>query len=366
VTLAGGNNHHIYGNHFGPGLYSGADDLAGGDWNVLVVGDATTGVQIGGHDPAERNTIAGAAIGIQIAGIGANHSVINNYVGTTRSGNATSNDVRNGRGVILAGTGTLMLDNLVSGNSTGIVVEGQDNVLVLNRVGVKALGLCLPPCVPDFALPNIDGVRFGGGANGDAIGNTFWANTVAYNSVYGVVLHPDAQNNTLAANRIHDNGFIGIDLHDPDGVNPNDNDVLVGDGVANDGQNYPVLAFAGGGKREGRVSGTLSSHPGDGFRIEVFSSPACDDSGHGQGQSYHGTATVTVPSGGFGQNGTVQFEFALPSASGVGNLEGRAITATATDAGGDTSEFSACVEYECDVIFAHDLETSVADSCAAP
>lgn len=365
VLLAGGSGHYLHGNHFGAGLFSGATDLVAGDWNVLVVGDATSGVQIGGSDPAERNTVAGAGVGIQITGAGGDHAILNNYIGTARSGNASSSALRNGRGILLTGNDTLVLDNLVSGNGTGIVVEGSDNVLVSNRIGLKALAFCFdPPCPPSaFAVPNIDGVRIGGGASA-ATGNVFWANTVAYNSVYGVLLRPDAQHNTLTANRIHDNGFIGIDLHDPDGVSPNDNDALVLGNVANGGQNYPVLAFAGGGLAAGRVRGSLSTRPGAGYRIELFSNPGCDGSGHGEGRVYHGAATVSVPAGPVvGFNGTVQFDLALPVASGVASLDGRAITATVTDADGDTSEFSACIAYDCDQIFAHDLDSASAASC---
>ncbi len=62
------------------------------------------------------------------------------------------------------------------------------------------------------------------------------------------------------------------------------------------------------------------------------------------------TVTVTVPQG--IDEGIGTFDFAFTTLPTLPLSNGNAITATATDPAGDTSEFSACVSYLNDVIFA--------------
>jgi len=51
---------------------------------------------------------------------------------------------------------------------------------------------------------------------------------------------------------------------------------------------------------------------------------------------------------------------------GAANLADRFITLTATNTNGDTSEYSACMVYVCDQIFAQAFDNSLADTCPAP
>jgi hypothetical protein len=69
------------------------------------------------------------------------------------------------------------------------------------------------------------------------------------------------------------------------------------------------------------------------FRLQFFASPSCDSSGNGEGQTFIGEANLMT-----GPNCTNGFAlgFDVPVAPGS------AITATATDPAGNTSEFSAC------------------------
>jgi len=59
-----------------------------------------------------------------------------------------------------------------------------------------------------------------------------------------------------------------------------------------------------------------------------------------------------LPTPGIGDQGTANFSPTIKLAL----LGGRSITATTTDAAGDTSEFSACLTYVDDTIFADDFE----------
>jgi hypothetical protein len=122
---------------------------------------------------------------------------------------------------------------------------------------------------------------------------------------------------------------LGIDLGG-DGVTPNDaGDADTG---ANNRQNFPVLTGVFSGPGTTIVQGALDSAPSNSaypLVIEFFHSPSCDPSGHGEGRTFIGALSVSGP-GPFASTLSV----AVPS--------GEVLTATATDADGNTSEFSAC------------------------
>jgi hypothetical protein len=80
------------------------------------------------------------------------------------------------------------------------------------------------------------------------------------------------------------------------------------------------------------VAGVLRSTPSASFTIDFYASPSPDSSGFGEGARWLGALTVlTNPAG------IANFARVLPASTTVGE----AITATATDALGNTSEFSA-------------------------
>jgi hypothetical protein len=78
----------------------------------------------------------------------------------------------------------------------------------------------------------------------------------------------------------------------------------------------------------------LNSAPSTSFRVEFFSNATCDPSGNGEGQTFIGFANVTTDGAGNASFGPLSF--AASNAQPV-------ITATATDPGNNTSEFSACL-----------------------
>ena len=81
----------------------------------------------------------------------------------------------------------------------------------------------------------------------------------------------------------------------------------------------------------GGIQGTLNSRPVIPYTVEYFISENCDPSGNGEGESLVGSVSVTTDGAG---NATLPF---FPIGAGV------LVTATATSATGDTSEFSNCV-----------------------
>ena len=113
------------------------------------------------------------------------------------------------------------------------------------------------------------------------------------------------------------------------------NDVGDGDTGPNNLQNFPVITAAMSAGGTTTVQGTLNSTANTQFRIEFFANPTCDDSGNGQGQTFLGSTTVNTDA-----SGNTTFNPTLATAAG----NGFAITATATNPTGNTSEFSACFQ----------------------
>jgi hypothetical protein len=103
-------------------------------------------------------------------------------------------------------------------------------------------------------------------------------------------------------------------------------------GLANLGQNYPVPTQAVSGPYATGISGTLDSRPNSVFLLEFFADAMPAISGHGEGQIWLGDKTVTT-----GADCTTAFVALLTNPVPAGCV----ITATATDAANNTSEFAA-------------------------
>ncbi|MFN2386674.1 MAG: hypothetical protein ABR576_10380 [Thermoanaerobaculia bacterium] len=185
---------------------------------------------------ADNTTIRGNRIGTNAAGTAA---LPNNFgIDVVNSDNATI------AGNLISGNNGLgvFVNNLV----TGAVVQG--NVIGLAADGVTPLG------------NGSDGVRLNTTSTTDNLfgGTTPGAgNVIAHNGDAGI--WNLGLRNRFLGNSIHSNGGIGID-NNGGGVTPNDAaDADTGSG--NDGQNFPVLTFAGRVGPNVSVQGTLNSRP---------------------------------------------------------------------------------------------------------
>ena len=107
---------------------------------------------------------------------------------------------------------------------------------------------------------------------------------------------------------------------------------LDADAGANLQQNHPVLdpAFSGGSS----VSGTLDSVADALFVVDVFATAACDPSGHGEGAELLASLAVAT-------DATGHADFVTSLARSV-DTASEVLSAIATDAAGNTSEFSPC------------------------
>jgi titin len=295
------------------------------------------GIQVGGRTPGAGNVISGNSDAGVIVAFTANTIIEGNLVGTTAAGNAAlpnrfgvecEADLSTSVGGTEPGAG-----NVISGNTLdGVLIffNAAKDTVTRNFIGTDATGR----------------VPLGNGRNGVTIrlasnGNTIGAasadagNNIAFNGSAGVAVGFDATDsssgNSILRNSIHDNAGLGIDLGS-NGVTPND--PADADAGPNGLQNFPVLTSAVSTAGVLTVTGSLDSVANTTFIVELFSSSSCDPSGYGEGQSFLGTVSVTTDAA-----GRTTFQAAVPTPAGSAGF----VTATATDPGGNTSEFSACI-----------------------
>ena len=259
-----------------------------------------------------------------------NASISRCYLGTDFTGlSARPNNV----GVLLSGgSGAHVNGCLIAGNhKRGIEISDYNqSVITGNYIGTDKTGA--------VALTNGDsGVSIHNASAGNTIGfqpasnctlPTHGPNVIAFNTGDGVeIAGLGCTGNRIASNIIFSNTGLGIDL-ESDGVTANDN--LDGDGGANLRQNFPVLVSIAGNTLHGYLKSAANSTYG----VQFFWNPTCDPSTNGEGKQYLGYAGAVTADA----TGLAVFTFTCGTIPAGGFL-----TALATDANGNTSEFSKCM-----------------------
>lgn len=314
----------IQGNYLGTDA-SGVVGL--GDGNAVVIDNAANN-QVGGGSAGEGNLISGhpfSAVVIQNAGATGN-TVRGNTIGTNAAVNAA---LPNSRGVIVFNANRNVIGgsspgegNIISGNDIhGIELRNAHLCRVSgNKIGTDATG------VLDLGNKQHGIVII---ASTDTIGGTSdaFANVVAFNRMAGIYDSTGGQN-LIRFNKTYGNGALGIDLF-PRGIVANDS--LDGDGGANFGQNFPILDSTSVASGTTHVFGRLDSQPSSSYTIDFYYSTEADTAHFGEGRAHFASLGVTTDA-----TGRAPFDL------DVGSLvpDHLFITATATDAGGSTSEFS--------------------------
>jgi CSLREA domain-containing protein len=267
--------------------------------------------------------------------VNSNNFIEGNFIGTDPSGtvalgNLSDGILTSGSGNVIGGT-LLASRNLISGNGNGMQLAGgaSQNVIQRNLIGTAADGTT--PLGNRFA-----GVFLFSGAAETIIGTNGEPNIIAFNGGPGVFHNDSGTGNVVRFNSIHSNGGLGIDIS---GGTESLTDVTANDeGDSDTGpnnlQNFPVINSASSQGVSTTVSVRLNSKPSTQFHIDVYSSPSCDPSGHGEGERFHVEGDLTTNTSG---NGTLSL---FPATE---FLIGPYITVTATDPSGNTSEFSPCV-----------------------
>ena len=293
--------------------------------------DGATNGTVGGTSTAERNVISTNSLGIFIRGSSASgNAVAGNFIGTNSSGTAAldlgsgisiEQDAHDnviggstpGSGNVISGNGGVGV--IVSGGGTGNAVRG--NLIGTDHTGVSALGNGQAGVQVLASATAIGGTDPGEG------------NTIAHNEGGpGVSVFSGTQSSVLG-NSIHSNAGLGIDLSF-DGVTPND--AGDADPGPNNLQNFPELTSASPDNST-TVRGTLDTQPGT-YRLEFFSNSSCDPSGFGEGKTFEGSQNLVAGTG------PTPFTVVLSNTLPLGSF----VTATATDANGNTSELSECIE----------------------
>jgi parallel beta-helix repeat protein len=157
---------------------------------------------------------------------------------------------------------------------------------------------------------------------------SFYRGLLSFNGLDGLGVF-GSTSNRIERNSIFSNGDLGIDLaggtESTSGATANDaGDTDTG---PNNLQNKPVLSSAVTSSGSTTIEGRLNSTPDKTFTLQFFSNPSNDN----EGRRFIGQQSVSTNS-----NGVASINFSPARAV----LVGQRITASATDSGGNTSEFS--------------------------
>ena len=283
-----------------------------------------------GLDIAASNVVVrGLAINsFRVDGIsidsGTGSRIEGNFIGTDASGaldrgNEGAVDVEEAGGKNTIGGLTPDKRNLISGNNdSAVALQGnggnkvQGNLIGVHKDGTTAMGGTATNVILQSSNNTV------GGTGPEA------SNVIANSFGRGVSIDLFSGNRILS-NSIFSNGSLGIDLR---GDGRTLNDPKDPDTGANTLQNFPVLSSAkisAGGVAT--ITGELDSTPGKSFTVHFFSNPRGED----EGKTFLGQKSVTTDA-----QGKASFTF-QPSQALAG---GQNVTATATNGGGNTSEFS--------------------------
>ena len=319
---------------------SGLDDLGNGASGVFIrraPGGRVVNNTIAGNDGFAGLAICGNA---EFCGGGDIGTPGNRAVGTVVTGNVIGLNTAgaplgNAQGITIDGAvdttvgGAVAMDrNVISSNGVGIVIFGlgpEGNHVRGNYIGTDATGTLNR----GNAGP---GVSIQSGLNNIVSGDdesSLAENLILFNTGAGIQV-TGGTGHTLRANRIGSNGGLGIDLGG-DGVTQNDGGDF--DEGPNERQNFPSIDSVMSASGSTTIMGTLNSAAQNTFRLDFFASAACDASGFGEGRTHLGSATVVTNS-----DGNASFEVSFSAALAPGDV----VTAVATDASGNTSEFSGC------------------------
>jgi hypothetical protein len=333
-------------------MFDGIRVTSGSQNNYIGVADDM-------NDAAERNLISANFWGVALEGPTSNNVVAGNFIGTDATG---SRALPNWGGI---GTDLGANNTRIGADATGNDAAGQRNVISASRFGiVLGAGLAAVPgeynsrVAGNFIGTDVTGsqplgnylagVGVSEGSYSITIGGTTaaLANTIANTTNGPGVWLGTFENGAvpttirIQGNSIHDNHGLGIDLGGdypstgPNGVTLNDS---LGHTGPNNYQDFPVLTTAVSSSSDTSITGTFTeaAEPNTTITLDFYANASEDPSGHGQGQTYLGSAQVTTDATG---NAPISVDL------GTGSLAGQWITATATDSSGNTSEFAADIQ----------------------
>jgi len=366
TASTGATGNVIIGNKIGTNAAGTAIPAEGGNTNgVLLLGASDN--TIGGASPADRNIISGNSTGVLMSGATGN-KIFGNFIGTSANGLA---DIGNSIGVFLKDAAT---NNTTGGTAPGQgnLISGNDNNFVLSSsaTGNTVAGNVIGPDINGSGvLSNGTGVRIQLGASNNIIGPR---NVISDSSNHGVRI----KDSGTTGNVVRGN-FIGTDLTGTAGVpnaldgvqiqtsaddniiggtGPGDGNVIAfngSDGVEVNGAVAPAatgnsirgnsihsnvgdeINNSFGGNTEllppiltSTVFGTVSGFACANCEVDIFSDISTD------ARFYEGSVTAAG-------DGSFTFQSEAP-------FIGSSVSATNTDASGNTSELTATLIIDSD------------------
>lgn len=329
----------VLGNFIGTDL-TGLVALANSDDGVEA-NDESDGNTIGGNASGSRNVIAGnGGDGVSLTNDSDGNFIQGNYIGLGRNGStalANGSDgvfIASGSSGNMIGGTTILVRNVISANNDdGIDIrgDGSDGNMVLgNFIGTSSGGSL------DRGNGE-DGIEISNGAENNVVGGAAdgAGNLIAFNNSDGVAVQNNGTiGNRISRNSIRDNSGLGIDLGD-DGITANDaNDPDEG---PNRIQNWPE--FIGNATLLGNsislryLVDTAMINATYPLTVEFF---VADESNR-EGRTFLAANSYV------GGEAQAEKMVTIPAPALLSNSF---IVATATDAAGNTSEFSEPIEIE--------------------
>jgi hypothetical protein len=341
---------------------------------------------VGGATVAERNLIsANGGQGVEIRGTSASGNLVaGNYIGTDLTGNVDLGNA--GNGVLInnapgntIGSAALAGRNVISGNgASGILIASSGatgNLIQSNFIGTDAAGRGVPANIVNSEIERptvttltngVDGIRIesasdniiggadagagnriaflppidggggpvagsSGGAGVSVVSNVSAAtgNLIAQNSIFVPVINVTVSGSAFVP--VVEPG-VGIDLGG-DGVTSNDA-LDTDEGGPNRLQNFPEITSVSSAGGTTTIKGAFNGAPDSTFTLEFFASRASTVADTREGQTFLTAVEVTTD-----ENGDAFFTVATAAPP-----NSQFITATATDAENNTSEFSSPVQ----------------------
>ncbi len=353
ISGADATGNRIEGNYIGTNA-EGTGNI-GNDTGISI---NAPGNFIGGSTPGTGNLISGnggpgGGYTIRLREAANGNIIQGNMIGTDRTGfKAIPNQlgdviyIRGGDNNLIGGL-LQGARNIISGNQENAVrIEGTEgneaegNKIQGNYIGTDISGK------GELGNGN-NGIVLGNLANNNLIGGTEpgSGNVIAFNKRAGVAIPGTGVNtarNAVLTNSIHSNGGLGIDLGG-NGITPNDSTAVPNELTGKDDyyfdwdegpntlQNFPVIKSITYSRNEVNITGSLRTNTNtEEYNIQFFANKLGDGSGHGEGQTYLGSADVLTNSYGIGS-----FSVTFPRSTSA-----EVFTATATNPDGNTSEFS--------------------------
>jgi hypothetical protein len=312
--------HEIIDNFIGTSLQGDAD-LGNTHEGILIANSSDNVIRGDGHG---SQVISGNARGIVI-GTGSSRNIIEgSYIGVSADasiivGNSLQGILIEGASANQVGGVAWVAHNVIGGNLQGIEITGAgstENKIEGNWIGTHGTTL--------GTLGNrLDGVRIRAGASGNFVGGAdpLAGNVIKYNARNGIRVEDNSVRNTLWSNLIAQNRDLGIDLV---------GSLAAGDPKPNLMQSAPTMSRIFSTTTTTMVEGELRGQPNTAYTIQFFSGNGIGPGRPVQAAQYLGEVKLITDGTGF-----------MRFTRGVSRVaEGEYVTATATDAAGNTSEFA--------------------------